>query len=71
MRRPRSPGLTPPTLAASAASADDGSDSALPLVMSGAALVVSLLTALLVWRRGRPAHGVASGTSRELEDARR
>ena len=57
--------------ASAAASADDGSDSALPLVMSGAALVVSLLTALLVWRRGRPAHGVASGTSRELEDARR
>jgi uncharacterized protein YcnI len=57
--------------AASAASADDGSDSTLPIVMSGAALVVSLLTALLVWRRGRPAHGVESGSLRELDDARR
>jgi uncharacterized protein len=55
---------------AGAASADDGSDSALPLAMSGAALVVSLLTALLVWRRGRPAHRVESSSSRELEDAR-
>jgi periplasmic copper chaperone A len=54
----------------SAVTADDGSDSALPLAMSGTALVVSLLTALLVWRRGRPADPVRSGSSRTLEDAR-
>jgi uncharacterized protein len=55
---------------AAAASTDDGSDSALSLAMSGAALVVSLLTALLVWRRGRTPQAVDSGSSRELEDAR-
>jgi uncharacterized protein YcnI len=54
-----------------AVSTDGSSDSALPLVMSGAALVVSLLTALLVWRRGRPAPSAGSGSSREVQDARR
>jgi len=53
----------------SAASTDDGSD-ALPLVMSGAALVVSLLTALLVWRRGRPVDRGQDSSSRTLEGTR-
>jgi uncharacterized protein YcnI len=54
----------------SAASTDEGSDSSLPLAMSGAALVVSLLTALLVWRRGRPAHLDGADSTRTVEDAR-
>ena len=44
----------PAQAATAAASTDDGSDSTLALAMSGAALVVSLITALIVWR-GRPA----------------
>jgi uncharacterized protein YcnI len=56
----------------SAASSDEGSDSTLPLVISGGALVVSLLTALLVWRRGRPEHrdGDGADSTRTVEDAR-
>jgi hypothetical protein len=38
--------------------------------MSGAALVVSLLTALLVWRRGRPVRHLATEPTRTREDAR-
>ena len=55
--------------ASSAASTDDGSD-ALPLVMSGVALVVSLLTALLVWRRGRPVDRAQDSSARTLEGTR-
>ena len=53
----------------SAASTDDGSD-ALPLAMSGAALGVSLLTALLVWRRGRPVDRAQDSSPRTLEGTR-
>ena len=53
----------------SAASTDDGSD-VLPLAMSGAALVVSLLTALLVWRRGRPVDHAQDSSPRTLEGTR-
>jgi uncharacterized protein YcnI len=53
----------------SAASTDDGSD-VLPLAMSGAALVVSLLTALLVWRRGRPVDHARDSAPRTLEGTR-
>jgi uncharacterized protein YcnI len=54
----------------SAASTDEGSDSTLPLALSGAALVVSLLTALLVRRRGRPEHLDGADSTRTVEDAR-
>ena len=47
-----------------------GSDSAWPLLLAGAALVVSLLTALLVWRRGRSTPVVADAGSRQLEDSK-
>jgi len=69
---------TPDTTAAEATSApvaqttttsDDGSDSTWPLVLSAGALAVSLLTALMVWRRGRPASPTAA--ARELEDSTR
>jgi periplasmic copper chaperone A len=56
--------------ATAAASTDDGSDSTLALAMSGAALVVSLVTALLVWRRGRPVHHLETEPTRTREDAR-
>jgi len=52
-----------------AASTDDGSD-LLPLAMSGAALVVSLLTALLVWRRGRPVDRAQDSPPHTLESTR-
>ena len=52
-----------------AASTDDSSD-LLPLTMSGAALVVSLLTALLVWRRGRPVDRAQDSSPRTLESTR-
>jgi hypothetical protein len=55
--------------ASTAASTDDGSD-VLPLAMSGAALVVSLLTALLVWRRGRPVDRAQDSSPRTLEGTR-
>ena len=55
--------------ASTAASTDDGSD-VLPLTMSGAALVVSLLTALLVWRRGRPVDRAQDSSPRTLESTR-
>ena len=54
-----------------ATTSEDGSDSVWPLLLSGAALVVSLLTALLVWRRGRPAPDVAAAGSPQLEDSAR
>ncbi len=47
---------------------DDGSDSTWPLVLSAGALLVSLLTALMVWRRGRPASPIG-GADRQLEDS--
>jgi periplasmic copper chaperone A len=53
----------------SAASTDDGSD-ALPLALSGAALLVSLLTALLVWRRGRPVKQAQDASPRTFEGTR-
>ncbi len=49
---------------------DNGSDSAWPLLLSAAALVVSLLTALLVWRRGRTTPVVAETRDRQLEDSK-
>ena len=49
---------------------DSGSDSAWPLLLASAALVVSLLTALLVWRRGRSTPVVADTGSRQLEDSK-
>jgi uncharacterized protein YcnI len=52
------------------AQADSGSDSAWPLLLAGAALVVSLLTALLVWRRGPSTPVVADAGSRQLEDSK-
>jgi hypothetical protein len=52
------------------AQADSGSDSAWPLLLAGAALVVSLVTALLVWRRGRSTPVVADAGSRQLEDSK-
>jgi uncharacterized protein YcnI len=51
------------------AQADSGSDSSWPLLLAGAALVVSLVTALLVWRRGRSTPVVADAASRQLEDS--
>jgi uncharacterized protein len=45
-------GASPATTAA-ASTNSNGSDTALPLALSGTALVVSLLAALLSWRRGR------------------
>ncbi len=48
---------------------DSGSDSAVPLLLAGAALVVSLLTALLVWRRGRSTPVDADARGRQLEDS--
>jgi periplasmic copper chaperone A len=41
--------------APASSSDDDGSGSVWVTLLAGAALVVSLLTALVVWRRGRPA----------------
>ena len=55
---------------ATAATTDSGSNSALPLVLSGAALVVSLLTALLVWRRGRPVAAAEAPAQRTAENAK-
>jgi uncharacterized protein YcnI len=49
---------------------DGGSDSAWPVMLAGAALVVSLLTALLVWRRGRSTPVVADARERQLEDSK-
>jgi len=63
------PRETAATTTTAATTADDGSGSLWATVMAGAALVVSLLTALLVWRRGRPVPAADSG-SRGLEDAK-
>jgi periplasmic copper chaperone A len=46
------------------------SGSTLPIVLSAAALVVSLLTAFLVWRRGRPAANTGAPSALPLEDTR-
>ena len=51
-----------------ATSDDDGSGSVWATLMAAAALVVSLLTAFVVWRRGRPAP--ADPGERNLEDTR-
>lgn len=58
------------TTASSAAAPNEDGSETLPIVLSGAALVVSLLTALLVWRRGRPVERVRAGSSPALEDTR-
>lgn len=57
---------TDPEAAPAATSDDDGSGSALATLLAAAALVVSMLTALVVWRRGRPAPTDPGG--RNLED---
>ena len=46
-----------------------GSDSTLPIVMSGDALVLSLLAAVLAWRRGRPVEGATASPSSSREGA--
>jgi uncharacterized protein len=56
------------TADSAAGSNNDGSSSGLPIALSGAALVVSLLAALLAWRRGRPAHPAEAPAQRKLED---
>jgi uncharacterized protein len=48
---------------------DGGSDSTLPVAISGGALAVSLLAALLAWRRGKPAEAVDPLATRAREDA--
>jgi uncharacterized protein YcnI len=52
-----------------AAETGSDSDSVWPLLLSGGALVVSVLTALMVWRRGRPAPAVLDARSRDLENS--
>jgi uncharacterized protein YcnI len=53
----------------SAAQNDNGSDSVLPLVLSGAALLLSLVAVLLAWRwRHRPAFEAADATSSSREN---
>src|SRR4029453_6880014 len=50
------------------AQSENGSDSTLPLVLSGAAVGLSLVAVVLAWRRGRraaPAVGAASTPTRE------
>jgi uncharacterized protein len=60
---------TEQTAAGTSASAN-GSDSTLPVSMSGAALVLSALAAVLAWRRGRPAcEDTQAQSTRVPEDA--
>lgn len=54
---------------ASAPSDEDGD--ALPVVLSGTALVVALGAGALAWRRGRPAQSPGEAASREASDVRR
>jgi uncharacterized protein YcnI len=49
---------------------DDGSGSGLATLLAGAALVVSLLTGFVVWRRGRVVPVAADRGSRDHEDTR-
>jgi periplasmic copper chaperone A len=54
-----------------AAQSDEGFGSALPLVVSGAALVLSLVAVILAWRRGRrQAPAVEEGSAPSREDAK-
>ena len=54
-----------------AAQSNEGFDSTLPLVVSGAALVLSLLAVVLAWRRGRrPAAAVEAASAPSREDAK-
>ena len=55
---------------AAAAGTDSGRESTQPILLSGAALAVSLLTALFVWRRGRPVRQAEPKPSRTLQDAK-
>jgi uncharacterized protein YcnI len=51
------------------AQSDDGSDSTLPLVLSGAAVGLSLVAVVLAWRRGRrPAPAVETASTSTRED---
>ena len=53
-----------------AAQSDNASNSTLPLVVSGAALVLSLVAVVLAWRRGRrPAAAVEAASAPSREDA--
>ena len=53
-----------------AAQSDNASNSTLPLVVSGAALVLSLVAVILAWRRGRrPAPAVEAASAPSREDA--
>jgi uncharacterized protein YcnI len=56
--------------APAATGGDSDSSSAVPLLLAGAALVVSLVTALMVWRRGRSAPVVTDAPGRQLEDSK-
>jgi periplasmic copper chaperone A len=69
---PASPTGTAATTPTATTPADNnGSGSTWATLMAGAALVVSLLTALLVWRRGSPVPVATGGSSsRDLEDTR-
>jgi len=52
-----------------AAQSDNGFDSTLPLVLSGAAVGLSLVAVVLAWRRGqRPAHPVETASRPTRED---
>jgi periplasmic copper chaperone A len=53
-----------------AAQSNEGFDSTLPLVVSGAALVLSLVAVILAWRRGRrPGQAVEAASAPSREDA--
>jgi Domain of unkown function (DUF1775) len=56
--------------ATSAAQSDEGSASTLPLVVSGAALVLSLVAVVLGWRRGRRPAPAVEAASPSREDAK-
>jgi periplasmic copper chaperone A len=56
--------------APSAAQSDESSASALPLVVSGAALVLSLVAVVLAWRRGPRPAPVVEAASPSREDAK-
>jgi hypothetical protein len=52
-----------------AAQSDNGSESTLPLVLSGAAVGLSLVAVVLAWRRGRrPAQAVEAASVPSRED---
>jgi len=61
---------TAATTTASTPADDQGSSSTWANLMAGTALLVSLLTALLVWRRARPVPVATASGSRDLEDTK-